>query len=532
MLISGGTVMKSTTLWSGTPATFQGWPTNSSFGSRWASYGAIYRSQLWVAVLVNKLAKAKARLPLKVYERTGDGGRVEVRDHPYAELLRHPNVRWSSYFTWLWTSSMYDVYGEAFLGKIRDPGGRPTQLVPLHPTCMHEEKTEDGRTFWTFQNGNVRVEGIPDWDLLHPRTFNPDSFTRGMSPLEPLRRSLENEDAARRATTAFWKNSARPGVLLKHPTKISKPAADRLKLQWNDITGGVDKTGSTVILEEGMQPERWMLTAEEAQYIESHKMHTEEACAIYDVPPPVVHILDHATYSNITEQMRSMYRDTMGPRLKAFEAELEMQVRGSVRPGTNEPDFGAEVYAEFLLDEVLRGDFEARADAKMKAINSGQMTPAEAREMENLPFIEGSDRLYINSTMVPLADGTGFDPKLADAVGSLVRSGFDPASILAELGLPSIAHLGLLPITLQKKEQFTADLNAAQAAIDTPAARALMGRLSRQKTLEEIDPDALVEGLNGAGPVVVRLFEGAKAAGANVAEFRNLLRVLFVKEEA
>ena len=36
---------------------------------------------------------------------------------------------------------------------------------------------------------------------------------------------------------------------------------------------------------------------------------------VFDVPPPVVHILDHATFSNITEQMRSMYRDTMTPRL-------------------------------------------------------------------------------------------------------------------------------------------------------------------------------------------------------------------------
>lgn len=471
MIISGGTMVKSpTTLWSGTPAQFQGWPTSVQLGTRWASYGAIYRSQLWVAVLVNKLAKAKARLPLKVYERT-DQGRTEVRDHPYAELLRKPNVRWSPFFTWLWTSSMYDVYGEAFLGKIRDPGGRPTQLVPLHPTCMHEEKTEDGKTYWTFQNGNVRVENIPDWDLLHPRTFNPDSFTRGMSPLEPLRRSLENEDAARRATTSFWNNGARPGVLLKHPTKISKPAADRLKIQWNDITGGADKTGSTVILEEGMEPERWMLSAEEAQYIESHKMHTEEACAIYDVPPPVVHILDHATYTNITEQMRSMYRDTMAPRLKAFESELETQVRASTRPGSTDPDFGPEVYAEFLLDEVLRGDFEARADAKMKAINSGQMTPAEAREMENLPFIEGSDRLYINSASVPL------------------------------------------------------DV-AAATSVDPTAMRTVMGRLSRQKTLDDVDLAALVDGLNGAAVPVSRALIQARAAGDDLAGFRQRLKAL------
>jgi hypothetical protein len=225
-----------------------------------------------------------------------------------------------------------------------------------------------------------------------------------------------------------------------------------------------------------------------------------------------------------------------------LESELETQVRGSVRPGASEPDFGDNVYAEFLLDGVLRGDFEQRADAYQKAINSGWTTPAEVRKLENLPFIEGSDRLYINSTMVPLEVQAEvaveevddqFDPALVDAVGTLIRSGFDPGSILAALGLPPMEHLGLLPITLQREEQFDADLQIAEAEIvDDPAAvRMLMGRLSRQKALSEIDPAALVEGLNGLGPVVRALFELAKATGADVAQFRHLIRARFTKEQ-
>lgn len=473
MLISGGVLVKGPdVVWTGTPATWGSWPASLQLGKWWASYAEIYRRQLWVAVLVNKLAKAQARLPLKVYERA-EQGRPEVRDHPYAQLLRQPNRRWSPFFTWVWTSSTYDIYGEAFLGKIRDVGGRPVQLVPLHPAAMQEEEERDGRVIWTFQNGRLRIEGIPDEDLFHPRSYNPDSLTRGLSPLEPLRRSLENEDFARRATSAFWSSGARPGVLLKHPGKLSQPAQDRLKLQWNEVAAGADNTGATVVLEEGMEPERWMLTAEEAQFIQSHKMHTEEACAIYDVPPPVVHILDHATYSNITEQMRSLYRDTMAPRLNGFESELETQVRASVRLGASEPDFGDDVYAKFLLDEVLRGDFEARSEAKQKAINSAQMTPAEAREMENLPFIPGSDRLFINSTLVPLEDAGRIAPR-----------------------------------TL----------------------RTLLGRLARRKDLDEIDPSALVDGLNGDSQLVLRQFKAAKAAGSDIDEFRQQLQCLAAKE--
>ena len=57
------------------------------------------------------------------------------------------------------------------------------------------------------------------------------------------------------------------------------------------------------------------------------------------------------------------------------------------------------MYAEFLMDEVLRGDFETRQDALAKA---SHMTIAEKRKVENLPFIEGTDRIFLNTATLPL----------------------------------------------------------------------------------------------------------------------------------
>jgi hypothetical protein len=95
---------------------------------------------------------------------------------------------------------------------------------------------------------------------------------------------------------------------------------------------GVDKWGKAAILEEGLTANVIQLTAEEMQYIEGRRLNREEACARYDVPPPVVHILDRATFSNITEQMRSMYRDTMAPRLALYESVLDTQLRPDFDP--------------------------------------------------------------------------------------------------------------------------------------------------------------------------------------------------------
>lgn len=479
MLVSKGALVKETVVWSGSPATWPGW-SSLELGNSWASYGEIYKRQLWVNVLVNKRANAVARLPLKVYERTDDG-REETRDHPYATLLRRPNSRTSAKFLWLWLVSTYDVYGEVFLGKLRDNGGRPTALLPLHPTAMHIEDERD-ELFWTWRTSKAEVKNIPASDLVHIKTYNPDDANRGMSPLEPLRRTLEFEDAAQRAQSSFWRKGARPGVALSHPKNISDGAAKRLKFQWDQIAGGADNTGSTVVLEEGMKPEILTIPADKAQYIDSRKLNREEVCAEFDVPPPVVHILDRATFSNITEQMRSMYRDTMAPVLTGLEAELDFQLRGSVQRGRSEPDFGEEVYAEFLLDQVLRGDFEQRAKAYQQAIHSGWLMPSEVREMENRPRVEGSDVLLINSTLVPI--------DMTDEITA-----------------------GAARVDDESPRRLTTDQT-----------RTVMGRLSRPKSLDEIDPDALVEGLNGERAVVLRELEAARAEGLDVAAFRDRLR--------
>lgn len=374
------------------------YPTTSlALTDYWASYGSIYKTQPWIAALVNKLAFGTSRLPLKVYQRQ-DVGRIEARDTPFARLLRQPNRRHDPFFFWLWTASTFEVYGEAIWYKMRPaPGLPPTELYPVHPANVYTRRDQDGSLIYVFHLGSAATPLMewPERDVVHFRSYNPDNQVRGLSRLEPLRGTLVNEDAMRRAQGAFWANGARPSVILEHPNKLSEPAQARVKASWDAAHSGVSSWGKAAILEEGMKANVVQLNATEMAYIDAKKLNREEACGVYDVPPPVVHILDHATFSNITEQMRSMYRDTMAPRLGLYESALDSQLR---------PDFDPQgvLYAEFLLDEVLRGAFEQRAIANQSAIMSGQRTPNELRTQDNLPPLPGGDKLYINSASIPL----------------------------------------------------------------------------------------------------------------------------------
>lgn len=508
MFVSGGSLVLKTpeNVWAGSPGNFPG----LELSGYWAAYGAIYEAQLWVYTVVNKRASLLSNLPLKVYERGADNSREDRSDSALAALLRRPLPGMSAMEWWTWVASTEDIYGEAFAWKRRDRGGRPFQLPLLHPTCMSRNDADDG---WRYEKGKVRLD-LADADVLHFKRYSPSSARRGLSPLEPLRRTLENEDASRRATSAFWKNGARPALALKHKTNLSEPAQRRLKAQVHAAHGGVDNTGSTLVLEEGMEAEKLSLTAEEAQYIESRKLNREEVVAAYDMAPPAVHILDRATFSNITEQFRSVYRDTIGPWAHRFESVMMTQLV---------PDFGdASLYVEFLMDEVLRGDFETRQEALK---NADHMTVAEKRRVENLPHVEGTDVILVNTASQPLgkltaeADGASEMRVTSDQVEqvtALFRAGADWAAACAAVGLPVIAHTGAAPITTREDDP----------RLPAMVARSVAGRLAWQKSLDEVDPDALTADLNGSTQTVLDALKSARADGVNVAEFRDRIAAM------
>jgi len=492
MLISGGELVLSDT----TPAfARQNYYPNTGLNltALFASYGTIYRNQLWVFVVVRKRSLATARLPLKVYERT-DAGRAEARDTPYAQLLRKPNPKHDPFFLWLWTSSTVDVYGEAMWVKVRGSNGQPKEVWPMHPSLVQirripNEATGETETFYGYLGGmaaTVPVLLIPERDVVHFKGYNPDTTARGMSPLEPLRQTIVNEDAARRASSAFWANGSRPSVVLSTDGnfKNNLPALERLKADWEAIHKGVDNFGKTAILEEGLTPHIISQSAEESQYEASRRLNREEVCACYDMPPTVVGILDHATFANVTELQRSLYRDTMAPHLGGLESTLDHQLR---------PDFGADaLYAEFLMDEVLRGDFELRSDAYQKGINSGWIKPSEVRRAENMPDAgPDADRLFINSTIIPI-----------DATSR--RTTPEPAAPDDIIGPTSPPGAAAAPGA-------TATPPAGPKSLSTAQVRSVLGRLGRYKALDDVDPGRLTAGLNGETEVVLDALASAKS---------------------
>ena len=228
----------------------------------------------------------------------------------------------------------------------------------------------------------------PD-ELVHFHGYNPTSALVGFSPLETLRRVLAEEHAMGEYRENFWKNSARIGGIIERPKDApawSDSARQRFKQEFEALYTGGSNSGRTAVLEEGMSWKAGSFTAEESEYLEGRKLTREECARAFHIPPPLVGILDHATFSNIREQHKSLYTDTLGPIMAGIEDDIEIQLLPDL-------DDSEGVYVEFNIQEKLQGDFQEQASILQTAVGRPYMTANEARARLNLPRLEGADEL-------------------------------------------------------------------------------------------------------------------------------------------
>lgn len=358
-----------------------------------ASYGQLYRSQPWVFAGVRKVGSSISRLGVGVWDQSPESGQELDLDGPYAELMADPCPEMSPTAFWNWTASTIEIYGETYWIKLRDGrANRVTGFIPMHPSLLQIFRDTGGEEAYRFMGRPGQVYGRKD--IVPFRMFNPDGIMRGISRLEPLRSTLMNEDSARRSMAATWKNGTRPTGLIISERELGTAGRERLKMAFQSEHQGTGNHGRIPVLEDGVTFQPIDSNALDMAYIESRQLNRDEVAGVMDLPPSSLQIMDHATFSNITENMRSLYRDSLAPRIVFIEDVVNWEV-------------GREFYGpkvmKFAVAEQLRGAFEQRADAIAKLIQCGVFKPAEGRQYFDLNVAgPEANELYMQGAMVPL----------------------------------------------------------------------------------------------------------------------------------
>ncbi|HXP05933.1 MAG TPA: phage portal protein, partial [Stellaceae bacterium] len=108
---------------------------------------------------------------------------------------------------------------------------------------------------------------------------------------------------------------------------------------------------------------------------------TEEMARIYGVPPPLVGIWDHSSFTNAETAGRWFAQFTLTPWLVKIEAEFSRVIFGPSSPSC----------IMFDLNGLTRGDPNQRWSTYDIAVKDRILTPNEIRGLEGFSPIEGGD---------------------------------------------------------------------------------------------------------------------------------------------
>ncbi|MCG7985651.1 MAG: phage portal protein [Candidatus Thiodiazotropha lotti] len=331
-----------------------------------------------VHACVQLIAETVASLPLAPYLQLNDGSKVIDKSHVlYRVLHDQANPVQSAFeFREQFIASCL-LTGNGYARIVMNNKGEVTALEPLHPSHVNPVRLVNGRIRYEVATVNGTKRYIQD-EILHLRYRSTDGFT-GLSPVTIARNTIGTALAQQQFEGSFFRNGATLSGALKHPGQLGDEAYRSLKTSFQDQYSGTGNAFKVMVLEEGMSFEPISMSQQDAQFVESRRLTLEDIARIYRIPPPAIGILHDATYSNITEQSRSLVKHTLRPWLVRIEQAMNSALLSF--------DGQQSHFIEHNADGLLRGAIGERYEAYRIAREWGWLNVNEIRSIENMGSI-------------------------------------------------------------------------------------------------------------------------------------------------
>jgi HK97 family phage portal protein len=350
-------------------------------------YGLMYATDPNLRIPIDFLAGNVAQLGLHVFRRVSDTDRVRLTDHELAKWLAKPNPGTTTYRLIEALLGDLGVFNNAYWLKVRyddDTGARAVGLLRLPPEHIWVRGGLLPTAYvWRSTTTGAELTFTPS-EIVAFGGYNPLDPLIGLSHMTTLDRVIREDAAAAAHREYYWRNASRHEGVIERPKDASKwtpTQKQSFREQWQQRFAGSGNSGLIAVLEEGMQFKPIAFSPKDSEFIQGGKLRREVTAAEYNVPQPSVGILEHATFSNIREQHKQLYQDSLGPRLEMITQEIERQL---LIECTDQKD----IYVEFNIAAKLAGSFEEQGAALRLAIGRPFMTPNEGRARLNLPSIK------------------------------------------------------------------------------------------------------------------------------------------------
>lgn len=343
---------------------------------------------IWAAV--NFISATIAGLPLHVYRKT-EAGRERVTDPVEAILHDAPNDEMSSFEWRKYTMERVLTGGRGLSVIERNLAGRVINIWPINPLSASVKRVS-GRKRVVVRESN-RVVTYEGGEVIDTPFMLQADMVGAISPISKHADTIALAIAATQYGSKIFQNGGVPPFVMTGAFQTGAA----LKRASSDLEETVREAAKenrlALSLPAGHEIKSIGIDPDKSQLVQLKRFIVEEVARIYSLPPNFLQDLTSGTFNNTEQQDLHLVKHTIRRWVVQLEQELNLKLFGR---------FAREMYCEFNLDGLLRGDFKSRMDGYAQAIQNAILKPSQVHSMENMPTSAEADVYLIQGATVPL----------------------------------------------------------------------------------------------------------------------------------
>lgn len=344
-------------------------------------------------------SSAVAKLPMKVYQDQ-DGAIRRASDHYLQRLLKLRPNPYMTASTFQRTMEVQNcLHGNAYALLEVDRRGQVTALYPCDAAKMEVWVDDVGlvgpqNRLWYIVNVNGERRRLNADEVIHIKGLTTDGLV-GIAPLEYLRYLIENGAAATKFINQFYRQGLQTKGIVQYVGDLTPEAQKRFREKFEEMSSGLKNAHRISLMPVGFQFQPISLSMADAQFVQNTELTIRQIANAFGIKMHQLNDLSRATHTNIAEQQREFYVETLQDLLTEYEQEFtyKLLLDAEIEQG---------YYLRFNVDTILRSDIKTRYEAYRTGVQGGFLTPNEVRALEEMPALDGGDQLLVNGNMIPI----------------------------------------------------------------------------------------------------------------------------------
>lgn len=344
---------------------------------------------------------ALAKLPIKIKQFDGRGS-FDVKNSDIAPLLQvRPNRFTNAHDFKFATEFQRLLFGDAFWyldyqrGKLSGLYLLDSRNVQIYidNTAILQERNA---VYYGYSDGKLGLRIFTEDEVAHFKNFTTNGL-HGTPITKYLADTIDSELYATKMLKEKYKTGLQDPIIVQYIGELNKEKQGLIVKKFSSL-GGSKNAGKVIPISPDFEVKQLETKLVNSQFFELQGLNARNIANGFGVKSFQLNDLTKSTYSNIEQQNRAFYSDTLQNALTTYEQEMDWKILT-----LNDRKKG--MYTKFNVDALLRSDNAARAVQHQSEIAAGWKTVAEVRTTEDLPYIEGTDKLIIgNGASIPFSD--------------------------------------------------------------------------------------------------------------------------------